>query len=80
MLHKKYLLLHFFFRELFVDPATNEFRKPGSIIKPLVLCKTMRIIAENATEFYNGTIGQLLVDDLKELGGIITMQDLNEYK
>lgn len=64
-----------------MDSATNEFRKPGSIIKPRVLCETLRIIAEkNATEFYNGTIGQLLVDDLKELGGIITMKDLNEYK
>jgi len=41
----------------------------------------MKIIAEkNATEFYNGTLGQLLVDDLQELGGIITMQDLNEYR
>ncbi|XP_011171809.1 scoloptoxin SSD14 isoform X2 [Solenopsis invicta] len=68
-------------RELFVDPATNEFRKPGSVIKPHALCETLRIIAErNATEFYNGTIGQLLVKDLQEQGGIITMKDLNEYR
>ncbi|XP_070172184.1 scoloptoxin SSD14 [Polyergus mexicanus] len=68
-------------RELFIDPATNEFRKAGSVIKPLTLCKTLRIIAEkNATEFYNGTIGRYLVDDLREQGGIITMKDLNEYR
>ncbi|XP_011634709.1 glutathione hydrolase 1 proenzyme-like [Pogonomyrmex barbatus] len=68
-------------RELFVDPTTNEFRKPGSVIKPHVLCETLCIIAErNATEFYNGTIGRLLVDDLREQGGIITMKDLNEYR
>nr|XP_012235938.1 PREDICTED: gamma-glutamyltranspeptidase 1-like [Linepithema humile] len=68
-------------KELFLDPVTKQFRKPGSIIKPHALCKTLRIIAEkNATEFYNGTIGQLLVDDLQEQGGIITMQDLNEYR
>ncbi|KAL0124727.1 hypothetical protein PUN28_006527 [Cardiocondyla obscurior] len=68
-------------KELFVDPATNEFRKPGSIIRPRALCETLRIIAEkNATEFYNGTIGRLLVDDLQEQGGIITMKDLNEYR
>jgi gamma-glutamyltranspeptidase len=66
---------------LFLDPATNQFRKPGSVIKPRALCQTLRIIAEkNATAFYNGTIGQLLVDDLQEQGGIITMQDLNEYR
>lgn len=69
------------FRELFIDPTTNEFRKAGSIIKPRTLCETLRIIAEkNATEFYNGTIGRYLVDDLREQGGIITMQDLNEYR
>lgn len=68
-------------RELFVDPATNEFRKAGSSIKPRALCETLRIIAEkNATEFYNGTIGRNLVEDLREQGGIITMKDLNEYR
>ncbi|XP_012061163.1 PREDICTED: gamma-glutamyltranspeptidase 1-like [Atta cephalotes] len=68
-------------RELFVDPTTNEFRKPGSVIKPHMLCETLRTVAKkNATEFYNGTIGQLLVDDLQEQGGIITMKDLNEYR
>ncbi|XP_028046427.2 scoloptoxin SSD14 [Monomorium pharaonis] len=68
-------------RELFVDPMTNEFRKPGSVIKPCALCETLRVIAErNVTEFYNGTIGQLLVNDLQEQGGIITMKDLNEYR
>ncbi|XP_072764800.1 scoloptoxin SSD14 isoform X2 [Anoplolepis gracilipes] len=68
-------------RELFVDPLTNKFRIPESIIKPHKLCETLRIIAEkNATEFYNGTLGRHLVDDLRQRGGIITMQDLNEYK
>lgn len=58
-----------------------KFRKPGSVIKPGVLCQTLRTIAEkNATEFYNGTIGKFLVEDLQEQGGIITMQDLNEYR
>lgn len=72
---------HESFRELFVDPATNEFHKPGSVIKPQALCETLRIIAEkNATEFYNGTIGRFLIHDLQEQGGIITMKDLNEYR
>jgi len=46
-----------------------------------MLCETLRTVAKkNATEFYNGTIGQLLVADLQEQGGIITMKDLNEYR
>ncbi|XP_053988692.1 scoloptoxin SSD14-like isoform X1 [Hylaeus volcanicus] len=68
-------------KQLFVDPETNDFYKPGSIIRPKVLCKTLKMIAENgASEFYNGTIGQLLVKDLQEKGSIITMKDLNEYR
>lgn len=69
------------FRELFVNPTTNELHKVGSVIKPRTFCETLRIIAEkNATEFYNGTIGRNLVDDLRKEGGIITMKDLNEYR
>ncbi|XP_043254168.1 scoloptoxin SSD14-like isoform X2 [Colletes gigas] len=68
-------------KQLFVDPETNDFYKPGSNIKPKVLCKTLRIIAEKgALELYNGTIGKLLVKDLQEKGSIITMEDLNTYR
>ncbi|XP_026670551.1 glutathione hydrolase 1 proenzyme-like isoform X2 [Ceratina calcarata] len=68
-------------KELFVDPKTNDFYKPGTIIKPKVFCKTLRVIAEKgASELYNGTLGKLLVDDLQEKGSIITMKDLNNYR
>ena len=30
--------------------------------------------------FYNGTIGQMLVDDLRDLGGVITMEDMSSYR
>lgn len=68
-------------KNLFVNPETNEFYKPGSIIRPKELCKTLRIIAEkNATEFYNGSIGESLVEDLQKKGAIITMEDLKQYR
>ncbi|XP_076549306.1 scoloptoxin SSD14 isoform X2 [Osmia lignaria lignaria] len=68
-------------KELFVDPKTDDFYKPGTIIKPKVLCKTLRVIAEKgASELYNGTLGKLLVQDLQEKGAIITMKDLNSYR
>lgn len=66
---------------MFVDPETNDFYKPGTIVKPKVLCKTLRVIAEKgASEFYNGTLGKYLVQDLQEKGSIITMKDLNNYR
>ncbi|XP_071855674.1 scoloptoxin SSD14 isoform X1 [Bombus fervidus] len=68
-------------KELFVDPKTNDFYKPGSIIRPKIFCKTLRVIAEKgASELYNGTLGKLLVQDLQKKGAIITMKDLNNYR
>ncbi|CAK9812178.1 Scoloptoxin SSD14 [Anthophora quadrimaculata] len=68
-------------KELFVNPETNDFYKAGTIIKPKVLCNTLRIIAEKGvSEFYNGTLGELLVQDLQKRGGIISMKDLNSYR
>ncbi|XP_011495084.1 PREDICTED: gamma-glutamyltranspeptidase 1-like [Ceratosolen solmsi marchali] len=68
-------------KEIFVNKETGEFYKPGSIIRPKTLCQTMRTVAEkNATEFYNGTLGKLLVEDIQKRGSIITIKDLNDYR
>ncbi|XP_057321864.1 scoloptoxin SSD14-like isoform X2 [Microplitis mediator] len=65
---------------LFVNETTKEFKTPGSLIKPDKLCDTFKVIAEKgANEFYNGTLGQTLVEDLKKQGGILTMEDLRNY-
>ena len=72
---------YFLFREYFVNPETGQLHKPGTLIRPKKLCETMKIIAEkNATEFYNGTLGQMLVEDIRKRGSIITMKDLNDYR
>jgi len=45
------------------------------------LASTLRSIAENGVEiFYNGSIGRQLVEDVQNLGGILTEKDLLEYK
>ncbi|XP_057321859.1 scoloptoxin SSD14-like isoform X2 [Microplitis mediator] len=67
-------------RSLFVNETTKKFKTPGSLIKPDKLCDTFKVIAEKgANEFYNGTLGQTLVEDLKKQGGILTMEDLRNY-
>ena len=66
---------------MFIDPETGQLRKPGSIIKPKKLCETMRIVAKKgANDFYNGTLGRKLVEDLQRRGGIIEIKDLNDYR
>lgn len=49
-------------------------------VKPTKLCNTLKIIAENGgDDLYNGTLAKMLVEDIKELGGIITEEDLSNY-
>ena len=45
------------------------------------LAETLRRIGQNGTAdiFYRGPIGQDLVDELRDLGGIMTMDDLKSY-
>lgn len=68
-------------KKLFVNPETDEFYKPGTIIRPKELCKTLRIIAQDgAPVFYNGSLGNLLIQDLKSKGAILSAKDLNMYR
>lgn len=51
------------------------------MIKPLQLCSTLRIIANHTEhDFYNGTISKMVLADIKEMGGVITQQDFDNYK
>jgi gamma-glutamyltranspeptidase/glutathione hydrolase/leukotriene-C4 hydrolase len=53
--------------------------KEGDIYKNEKLGKTLRIIAENPTSFYEGKLAEDIVADLAEHGSIITLQDLKDY-
>uniref|UniRef100_A0A8B9SHU1 Gamma-glutamyltransferase 5 n=1 Tax=Anas platyrhynchos TaxID=8839 RepID=A0A8B9SHU1_ANAPL len=60
--------------ELNSSVRTTTFRWPA-------LQQTLRAVAENgATEFYEGQIGQALVEDLKKAGSVLSMEDLKAYK
>ncbi|CAN8254615.1 unnamed protein product [Cochlearia groenlandica] len=65
--------------ELFV--SNKELKKPGSVCRNPKLAFTLSQIAEYGPKaFYNGTIGVNLVNDIKNLGGILTLEDLQNYK
>lgn len=45
------------------------------------MCKTLKMIAENGgDDLYNGTLSKMLLEDIKEYKGIITKQDLDNYR
>ncbi|XP_030764165.1 glutathione hydrolase 1 proenzyme-like isoform X1 [Sitophilus oryzae] len=68
------------FKEWFKDDKGN-FRTAGSKIIPRKLCKTLTLIALNGGDsLYNGTLSKMFLEDIKEIGGIITAEDLAQYE
>ncbi|KAM8720185.1 hypothetical protein ACLKA7_006261 [Drosophila subpalustris] len=65
----------------FLNAETGEHHKEGALLKsPKQLCNTYQLLADNGPmDFYNGTVAKLLAEDLKELGSIITRDDLDAY-
>ncbi|XP_034485892.1 glutathione hydrolase 1 proenzyme-like [Drosophila innubila] len=65
----------------FVDPESGKPYEAGSLLMPSEkLCNTYQLLADNGPmDFYNGTVAKMLAEDLKELGSIITRDDLDAY-
>ncbi|XP_034477501.1 scoloptoxin SSD14-like [Drosophila innubila] len=67
--------------EIFINPATQAIYQEGEIMFRRVLADTLEIIAKEGPEviYRSGRIGRMLVEDIKEMGGIITEKDLQDY-
>ena len=71
---------------MFTDPSTGEFWKEGDVFTNNDLADTLEMMAdagdrgEENLGFYTGEIGERLVEELREEGGIITMEDMEGYK
>ncbi|XP_043255002.1 glutathione hydrolase 1 proenzyme-like isoform X1 [Colletes gigas] len=67
--------------EILIDPATNSTWKVGDRIKRPRLAETLKLIAKHGSDiFYNGTLGDVLVEEIRAMKGIITKQDLQNYR
>ncbi|XP_060209874.1 glutathione hydrolase 3 [Lycium barbarum] len=55
--------------------------RAGEICHNVELSHSLELIAEQGPEaFYNGEVGEKLVEDVKRAGGILTMDDLRNYR
>ncbi|EEF48141.1 glutathione hydrolase 3 [Ricinus communis] len=70
------------------DPGLQEVFAPnGNLLQAgdkcfnMKLARSLEAIAEQGPQaFYNGTVGEQLVKDVRKAGGILTMEDLQNYK
>lgn len=71
------------------DPSTKRYflktggdpYKRGDILVQKDLAKTLKAIRDHgAAGFYEGPVAQLIVDEMKKNGGLITLEDLKNYR
>jgi gamma-glutamyltranspeptidase/glutathione hydrolase len=59
----------------------DEVPKDGEIIRQAALATTLKAIAqEGSAVFYRGWIGQAIVETIQKEGGVMTLDDLKNYK
>lgn len=68
--------------EIFINPVTNDIYQEGDIMFRPKLGETLQILAEEGpgAMYDGGIIGQKLVEDIEDMGGIITEEDLKNYR
>lgn len=69
-------------REIYVNPMTNRTYRLGEKIKRLQLAKTLEIIADEGVDsiYGGGSLAKLLIKDIREKNGILTEEDLLDYR
>ncbi|XP_021839475.1 glutathione hydrolase 3 isoform X2 [Spinacia oleracea] len=75
-------------KKIRADPGLRQVFAPkgqllqkGDICYNVKLAESLKAVSEQGPQvFYNGTVGEKLVKDVREAGGILTVEDLRNYK
>lgn len=80
--HEERILSEESMAEIFVNPDTGRVYREGDRMYRRTLADTLEIIAmEGAQVIYRGgRVGRMLVEDIQQMGGIITEHDLQSYE
>lgn len=71
------------FRELFWNEQENRLVRPGELVRRVRYADTLELIAiEGAATMYdtNGTLAQQLIEDVREMDGLVTLEDMRDYR
>lgn len=71
------------FREIYWNEQENRLVRTGEMVRRVRYADTLELIAiEGVSAMYapNGTVLQQLIQDVREMGGLVTMEDLRNYK
>lgn len=61
--------------------SSGKLLKTGDVVRNIKLAKTLRTISRfGISAFYNGSIGFNLIEDIRKLGGLLSMKDLQNYR
>uniref|UniRef100_A0A0E0PA17 Glutathione hydrolase n=1 Tax=Oryza rufipogon TaxID=4529 RepID=A0A0E0PA17_ORYRU len=64
-----------------VYTSNGDILNVGDVCRNIRLARTLVAVAEKGPDvFYKGAVGDQLVKDIQEVGGIITMEDLKKYQ
>ncbi|XP_020894577.1 glutathione hydrolase 1 proenzyme isoform X2 [Exaiptasia diaphana] len=75
---KQYIFSDPGLRELLVN-ETGQLKQKGEVIKMPKLARTLERISENPEDFYTGELAKDIVSEIKEAGGLITLDDMKNY-
>lgn len=67
------------FSELLLDSKGN-LKELGAVLEMPKLGRTLERIRDDPSSFYTGELAQDIVKDIRDGGGIITLEDLKNYR
>lgn len=64
-----------------MDGTSGQVLKFGDTFKFPALAETLKLVGRAGVEaFYDGPVGDMLIDDVRLRGGILTKEDLRQYR
>ncbi|CAF0729962.1 unnamed protein product [Brachionus calyciflorus] len=67
--------------EIFIDKSTNQIHKYNEIIKMEKLADTLDLLSRtDYSTFYDSEMSKLIVEEINENGGRVTLEDLKTYR